>query len=275
MSPAAHPLHTRLPTASPHLPRLGAALLAVLALVALLGPMLSPHDPRVQDLRAVLAAPDARHWLGTDHLGRDQFTRLAHALRLSLVMALACTTTATALGTGLGVLAAWRGGRLEQALVALADAVMALPGLLLVLLVAAIVPGAQGPLYAGLALALWVESFRLVRATAAPVLAGAPIEAARLLGLGPLHVWRRHLWPALSPLLATVLALGAAQAVLAMAALGFVGVGLRPPAAELGLMLTELLPTYHEAPWLLAGPVLVLTAFVAALVLLAPPRSAA
>ena len=255
--------------------RLGLGMIVALALLAALGPLLSPHDPRVQDLRHVLAAPDARHWLGTDHLGRDQFTRLAHALRLSLGLAAACTALAALLGGALGLLAAWRGGSVERALVALADAVMALPGLLLVLLVAAWAPGELAPLYGGLVLVLWVDHFRMVRATAAPVLHGAPVEAARLLGLGPVHVLRRHLWPELAPLLGTLVAFGAATAVLSMAALGFVGVGLRPPTAELGLMLIELLPAYQEAPWLLAAPVAALMAFVAALVLLAPERGPA
>jgi peptide/nickel transport system permease protein len=252
--------------------RLGLALLLALALLAWLGPWLSPHDPRAQDLRHVLAAPDARHWLGTDHLGRDQFTRLAHALRLSLGLAAACTVLAAVVGSTLGLLAAWRGGTVDRLLSAVADAVMALPGLLLVLLVAALLPGELLPLYGGLALALWVDHFRIVRATAVPVLHGAPVEAARLLGLGTGHVLRRHLLPELAPLMGTLLAFGVATAVLSMAALGFVGVGLRPPTAELGLMLIELLPTYHEAPWLLAGPVAALMAFVAALALLAPQR---
>ncbi|MDT7835343.1 ABC transporter permease [Aquabacterium sp. OR-4] len=248
---------------------LALALLGALALLAVLGPWLSGHDPRVQQLDAVRALPSAAHWLGTDHLGRDQFTRLALALRLSLGLALATVAMAALAGSALGLAAAWRGGWPDRLATTLADAVQALPGLLLVLLVAAISPGDFGPLYAGLALALWVEFFRVVRLMGRGVLQGAPVEAARLLGFGPLAIVRRHLWPELAPVLLTLAAFGAAAAVLALATLGFVGVGLQPPTAELGLMLIELLPYWREAPWLLLPPVSALVLLTAGFMLLA------
>eukprot|EP01034_Spumella_vulgaris_P025170 gene25170-31599_t len=128
-------------------------------------------------------------------------------------------------GALLGVLAAWRGGRVERTLVMLADAVLAIPGLLLVLLIAALAPGQLWALYVGMATALWVEYFRVCRAMARPVLAGDAVQASRLLGFGQAYVLRRHLLPALTPTLGTLLAFTTAQAVLALAALGFVGVG--------------------------------------------------
>lgn len=251
--------------------RIAFVLLALLAALAMLGP-LAGQDPRVQDLERVREWPSAAHWLGTDHLGRDQFTRLAAALRLSLGLAMAAVAAAAVAGSALGLLAAWRGGWTERLLALFADAVMALPGLLLVLLMAAVAPGAFAPLYAGLALALWVEYFRVVRAASRSLLAGEPVQAARLLGFGPGYVVRRHLWPELAPLLATLAAFGTAGTVLALAALGFVGVGLQPPATELGLMLIELLPYWREAPWLLAPPVAALLALTTALMLLADRR---
>lgn len=253
--------------------RLALGLLGLLAVLAVLGPLVGV-DPRVQDLDRVREPPSSGHWLGTDPLGRDQFSRLVHALRLSLGLALATVLAAALMGGALGLLAAWRGGLWARLTGALADAVQALPGLLLVLLVAAILPGAFWPLYAGLAAVQWVEFYRVVRVGAATVLAGEPVQAARLLGLGPGIVVRRHLWPALAPLLGTLAAFGAAATVLAMAALGFAGVGLQPPAAELGVMLIELLPSWREAPWLLVPPVLVLLALTGALLLLAQGRGA-
>ncbi len=253
--------------------RVAAGLILALALLAIVGPLMGA-DPRVQDLDRVREAPSAAHWLGTDHLGRDQFSRLTHALRLSLLLALGTVAVAAASGTLLGVAAAWRGGWLDKACGLLADAVMALPGLLLVLLVAAITPGAFAPLYAGIALALWVEFFRVSRAMSRSVLAGAPVEAARLLGFGHRAILHRYLWPELAPVLGTLAAFGAAGAVLAMAALGFVGVGLQPPAAELGVMLIELLPYWREAPWLMAPPVALLVSLTAACLLLAGRRDA-
>jgi peptide/nickel transport system permease protein len=249
--------------------RAGLGVLAAVAAFALLGPLLLDIDPARQVLADSLAAPGAAHWLGTDVLGRDVLARLAHAARLSLALALVAAVTAAVPGVLLGIAASWHGGRLERALVMLADTVLALPGLLLVLLFAALAPGRGEALYVGLALSLWVEYFRVARAASRPVLAGDAVQASRLLGFGPGYVLRRHLLPALAPVLGTLLAFGAAQAVLALAALGFVGVGLPPPTPELGSMMTESLPHYEEAPWLVGAPVALLMALVLGMMLLA------
>jgi len=254
---------------------LGIALLGLLALFALLGPWLVGASPVVQDLRNTLAPPSAQHWLGTDVLGRSALARLAHAAQLSLGMALLAAVSAAVPGTLLGIAAAWRGGRTERALLMLSDAVLAIPGLLLVLLIAALAPGALWALYAGLSAALWVEYFRVSRAVARPVLAGDAVQASRLLGFGRGYVLRRHLLPALAPTLGTLLAFTTSQAVLAQAALGFVGVGMQPPTPELGLMMTEAMPYYEEAPWLIAAPTALLVWLVAAMMLLNPDRETA
>ena len=254
---------------------LGIALLGLLALFALLGPWLVGASPVVQDLRNTLAPPSAQHWLGTDVLGRSALARLAHAAQLSLGMALLAAVSAAVPGTLLGIVAAWRGGRTERALLMLSDSVLAIPGLLLVLLIAALAPGALWALYAGLSAALWVEYFRMSRAVARPVLAGDAVQASRLLGFGRGYVLRRHLLPALAPTLGTLLAFTTSQAVLALAALGFVGVGMQPPTPELGLMMTEAMPYYEEAPWLIAAPTALLVWLVAAMMLLNPDRETA
>lgn len=247
--------------------RTGALLLAAIAAFAALGPLLA-GDPARQDLWASLQPPTLQQPLGTDVFGRDVLARLAYAARLSLGLALLAALTAAVPGVLLGVAAAARGGRVERALVLLSDAVMSLPGLLLVLLMAALAPGRHEALYAGLALSLWVEYFRVSRAASRPVLAGDAVQASRLLGFGFGYVLRRHLLPALAPVLAPLLAFSTAQAVLALAALGFIGVGLQPPTAELGLLMTEALPFHEEAPWLMAAPVALLMLLVLGMMLL-------
>lgn len=248
--------------------RIGIVLLALVAAFALFGPFAVGIDPARQVLADSLAPPGAAYWLGADVLGRSVLARLAHAAHLSLGLALLAAVTAAVPGVLLGVMAAWRGGRTERALVMLADAVLAVPGLLLVLLFAALAPGRHWALYVGLSLSLWVEYFRVSRAASRPVLAGDAVQASRLLGFGQAYVLRRHLLPALAPVLGTLLAFSAAQAVLALAALGFIGVGLQPPTAELGLMMTEYLPHYQEAPWLIAAPVALLMLLVLGMMLL-------
>lgn len=255
--------------------RIGFAILAVVALFSLLGPAAIGIDPARQVLSDSLQPPGAEHWLGTDVLGRSVLARLAHASRLSLGLALLAALTAAVPGVLLGLTASWCGGRTERALVMLADAVLSVPGLLLVLLFAALAPGRHWALYVGLSLSLWVEYFRVSRAASRPVLAGDAVQASRLLGFGPAYIVRRHLLPALAPVLATLLAFSAAQAVLALAALGFIGVGLQPPTAELGLMMIEFLPHYEEAPWLIATPVALLMLLVLGMMLLAGDGEAA
>lgn len=252
--------------------RIGLGLVVAVLLFALLGPWLIGIDPARQVLDDSLLPPGPLHWLGTDVLGRSVLARLAHAAQLSLGLALLAAASAAVPGLLLGVMASWYGGRVERALVMVADAVMSVPGLLLVVLFAALAPGRHWALYLGLSLSLWVEYFRVCRAAARPVLAGDAVQASRLLGFGGVYLLRRHLLPALAPVLGTLLAFSTAQSVLSLAALGVVGVGLQPPTPELGLMMIEFLPHYEEAPWLIAAPVGLLMLLVLGMMLLAGDR---
>lgn len=250
----------------------GAILLVLLLAFAGAVPVVYDADPARQNLMQILVPPA---WdggiglLGTDHLGRSLLLRLAAAIRLSLGLAVLGVLSAAIPGVLLGLIAGWRGGPVDRGISLLADAIFALPGLLLVLLVLAIAPGTFGALYVGIALVLWLEYFRVVRAMTRTLVAAPAVEASRLLGFSPLYLLRRHLWPELAPVVLTLAAFGAAATVMAMAALGFVSVGLRPPTAELGLMMTELLPYYDEAPWALLQPVAVMVILGLSLTLLA------
>lgn len=251
----------RFPAQRAGLPRVRSLSLLALGLLvafALLGPVLL-GDPARQDLTRYLGAPTWDEPLGRDEFGRSVLTRLAYATRLSLVLAALSVLTALALGATTGLLAAWRGGWVDSVLRGISEAFVALPALLIVLLFAALATGgSMWTLYVGLALAQWVEYFRVVRARSALVLGTPAVEAARLLRLGPLHVVRRHVWPELRSTVLTLASLGMVTAILAMSTLGFVKVGLQPPRAELGLMVTEAFPHYDAAPWLVVAPVAVL-----------------
>ena len=249
----------------------GIVILVSIALFALVAPA-GADDPLSQDLDHVMAPPGPAHMLGTDHLGRSMVARLGHAARLSLLLAVLSVLTAAIPGTALGIVAAWRANWSDTLLSAVADGVLALPGLLLIVLLTGFAPGEFWPFYVGLSLALWVEYFRVVRATAQTLLRSPQVEASRLLGFGPVYIAKRHLLPELTPVLVTLMTFGAATSVLSLAALGLVGVGLKPPTPELGTMMIELLPYYYEAPWLIAEPVLVLLFAVAGLALMVGDR---
>ena len=266
-------IHDTSPAASLALSRrLGLAILGVLLLFAVLVPLLWNLDIAKQDYTAILTGPEAAHPLGTDHLGRDMLARLAAAVRLSLGLALGSVMTAALSGVLLGIVAAWKGGAVDKCLSLLAEMFLALPGLLLVLLIVAVFPGSFLALYGAVALVLWIEYFRMTRALSRTVLASQAVAATRQLGFGPLYVVRHHLWPELSHTLMTLAAFGAASAIMAIAALGFVSIGVRPPTAELGLMITELLPYFAEAPFVIALPIVVIFLVVLSLILIAGKR---
>lgn len=235
-----------------------AALLLVLVAFALIGPLVL-SDPTAQDLDHYLQAPSLAEPLGRDDYGRSVLSRLAHATRLSLVLGAACVATALLIGTVAGIAAAWVGGWLDAVLRAVSESFVAVPALLVVLMVSALSSGGSlWTLYLGIALAQWVEYFRVVRSRSGLVLGSPAVEAAGLLQLGRLHVVRRHLWPDLRPTLTTLASLGMVTSILAMSTLGFVKVGLQPPRAELGLMVTESFAFYDAAPWMAVAPVAVL-----------------
>ena len=241
------------------------AVLAMLVICALVGADLVGHDPAKQSLLKTQQLPNAEHWLGTDHLGRDMAARLLSGAQLSLLLALLAVLSASIPGTLLGIAAAWYGGWTDRLLTSFADAILALPGLLLVLMLAAISPGSWWALYVGISLTLWVEYFRYTRQRSRIVLAGTAVEASRLLGLSSLIIVRRHLIPEMATGLLTLASFGAATAVVSVAALGFISVGVRPPTAEWGLMMTELLPFWRESPFLILQPIACLVITVLAL----------
>ncbi|MBM9537673.1 ABC transporter permease [Desulfobulbus alkaliphilus] len=248
---------------------IGSGLLFFLIAFGMVGPFLVSGDPGRQNLSAILSTPGKEYLLGTDHLGRDMLLRLTAAIRVSVAIALITTATASLIGVSLGILAATRGGLAERCTSLLADTFLALPGLLLVLLLVAIAPGSFWPLYLGIAMILWVEQFRMTRALVQPLATSPAVQATRLLGFGPWYVFRRHFWPELQANVLTLSAFGAATAILSVAALGFISVGIRPPTPELGQMMIELLPYYQEAPLIFLQPILILFLLVLSLNLIA------
>lgn len=251
----------------------GLSILLGLLAFSLLGIGFSPYSISQQDLNAIMESPSAVHWLGTDHFGRSMLTRMAHAVGLSFSLSLLCMLTSSLLGTAFGVWAVWGGKKIDAALGIVVNILLALPGLVVVLLFAAIVPGSFLMLYLAISLVQWVEYFRVVRAITQGVIQSPARQSSEMMGFGRWYQFKRHIWPAISPSVFTLAAFGGANAVLTMASLGFVSVGIQPPLAELGLMTVELFPYYIDAPWLLAQPLVVIALMVFAFHLLAGKRA--
>ena len=234
---------------------IGFSLLMLLLLLALGEPVLLGTNGNQQNLKQVLEAPSAQHWLGTDQFGRDMLARISEGLRISLYLAALCVLSSSIIGVLTGVIAAWCRGWVDTTLNFIANTILALPGLVLILLFAALVPGSFIMLYLAISLVLAVEYFRLVRAITLPVVTGPALENSALMGFPKRYLFSKHIWPAIRQDVLSLAAFGASSSIIAMASVGFVYVGLKPPSPELGLMIVELFPYYHEAPWLLAQPI--------------------
>jgi len=241
---------------------LGLTILGGLLIFSILVTCLSPYSISEQDLSIRLMAPNASHWFGTDHFGRDMMTRLASAISLSLIFGVLCMLSSSLIGVTLGVCSAWLGGRIEQSLDIMVNILLALPGLVLVLLLSAIAPGSFLVMYLAISLVQWVEYYRVTRAITRTLMESPERQASMMMGFGKWYQFKRHIWPAISPSVFTMATFGAANAILMMASLGFIAVGIQPPLAELGLMTVELFPFYIEAPWVLAQPLLVVASLV-------------
>ena len=251
----------------------GLSILLALLAFSLLVVGFSPYSISQQDLNAIMESPSATHWLGTDHFGRSMLTRMAHAVGLSFVLSVLCVLTSSFVGTAFGVWAVWGGKKVDHVMGVMVNILLALPGLVVVLLFAAIAPGSFLVLYLAISLVQWVEYFRVVRAVTQGVIQSPARQSSEMMGFGRWYQFKRHIWPAISPSVFTLAAFGGASAILTMASLGFVYVGIQPPLAELGLMTVELFPYYSDAPWLLAQPLVVIALMVFAFHLLAGKRA--
>lgn len=237
-------------------------LLLLLGVFAFAGPLLHQAHPDVVDLGRTLAGVSVTHPLGTDESGRDVLARLMHGGRVSLVVAAAAAFVALLLGAAVGGVAGFRGGWADALAGRLVDGALAVPAIFL-LLVALTLFGSSVPiLILVIGLSSWMGIARLVRAETLALREAAHVEAARALGAGGPSVFLRHLLPHLLPTLATGASIGVAHAVLTESAVSFLGLGVQPPAASWGNMLTGAQSTLYTAPRLALYPgvLIVLTA---------------
>ncbi|MGE5515040.1 MAG: ABC transporter permease [Bacteroidota bacterium] len=239
----------------------GFVVLAVLVGGALLAPWLL-QDPEAMDLSALFAAPSAEHWLGTDELGRDVLSRLAHGGRISLAVAAATAVLAAMFGTGFGLLAGYYGGRLDAILMRLTDGVMSLPLLPLLIVLAAVDPaklgippdvlGTEGfgilRIVAIIGTVGWTTVARLVRAQTLSVKARDYVRAATAIGASPRRIMRHHILPNVASPIVVATTLSVGHIVLIESALSFLGLGIRPPLASWGNMLTGAMNVVWSAP---------------------------
>ncbi len=220
---------------------LGLGLVAAIVLLALVGPWIVPYPDDVAggvNLTGKLQSPSAAHWFGTDEVGNDIFTRVIIGARLSLLVGIGITLAAAAIGVPLGILAGTAGGKVREAIMRVTDLFLSVPGLVLAIaLVAALGPGIVNAMIA-LVLVWWPGYVRLAESKALSIRGEPFIEAARVAGAPGLRILWRHVLPnSLSPIIVKM-SMDIGQAILAVASLGFIGLGAKPPTPEWGAMIS-------------------------------------
>ena len=238
-------------------------------LIGVLSPWLMTHDPAAQDYGALLQGPTGAHWLGTDYLGRDMFSRIVGGARTSLVAMVFVLVAALAIGVVIGSFAGYVGGRTELVMISVIDIVLALPSLIIALALMGVFSGENfnwmsdyWKMIVALTMAWWANYARMSRAVVVAELQQPYIEAARVMGASHLWIFSRHILPHVLGLVVVYASADAGALVLAIATLSFLGLGVAPPTPEWGQMLVDGMSYIEEFPALVIIPGLALTAVV-------------
>jgi len=253
----------------------GVAMIACLILMAAAAPLIAPHSPTAQDLRTRLAPPvwepsgSWAHIFGTDHLGRDVLSRVIHGSRVSLTVGAAVVLLAGTFGVVLGLVAGYRGGRIDSLIMRWIDTQVAFPGLLIALIILAVIGPSMNSVILVLAFNGWMVYGRMTRGAVLSVRQTAYVEAAEILGCSGMRVVFRHILPNLTSPLLTLAILEFARIVLAEAALSFLGMGVQPPATSWGLDVASGKNYMFRAWWLVTFPGIAISITVLAINLVA------
>jgi peptide/nickel transport system permease protein len=234
--------------------RVGFVIVLIAVGAALVGPLLTPYDPAAQELARRLEGPTLAHPFGLDELGRDILARILSGARISLLVGLAVVSVSSAVGMLLGSIAGYFGGRIDDVISRVIDVLMAFPGILLAIALVAVL----GPSLTNVVLALsiigWVGYARLVRGQTLRAREFDFVQAARALGAGSGRIILRHVLPTALPAVVVQATLGMAGAIIAEAALSFLGLGVQPPTPSWGTMLDAGRSHLFDAPHLTIFP---------------------
>ncbi|MBE0335814.1 ABC transporter permease [Paenibacillus sp. 23TSA30-6] len=232
----------------------GSIMFALLIGIAVFAPVISPYQPSDQNISATLQPPSFEHWLGTDQLGRDLFTRLIYAARTDLKIMVLAEIIPFCMGVFLGMLAGYYGKWVDTVITLLTDTFIAFPFYLIVIIVAfASGTGEQG-IYITFALVGWIVYARVVKGLSASFRKQEWIAAAKTLGIPNIKIILRHLLPNVLPQAVVVLMTDMAVLLVAIVTLGYLGIGIAPPTPDWGTMISDGQPFISTKWWLSAIP---------------------
>jgi peptide/nickel transport system permease protein len=232
----------------------GLVVIAVMIVLALLAPLLAPYDPIATSWTLVRKPPSALHWFGTDDLGRDILSRVIYGTRASLMAGAISVGIAFGVGVPIGLLSGYRGGFVDALISRITDAMLACPFLILAIALAAFL----GPSLSNAMIAIGITTtpifVRLTRGQTLNVKVEDYVEAARAVGTPPWRIAQMHILPNIMPALLVQATLSIAAAIIAEAALSFLGLGQQPPAPSWGSMLNAAQRFLTNAPWMAIWP---------------------
>lgn len=232
----------------------GLAITLTMALLSILAPVLSPHDPINSNLADALRPPCREYWLGTDNLGRDVLTRILYGGRISLTVGLVVQGISVTIGTLVGLFSGFAGGRVDDFLNGLINAIYAFPSLLFAIAVLAVLGPGLYNIFVALGLVGWATVARLVRGEVLSLKNREFVESARAAGASNLRLLFRHILPNCFGPVIVVGTLGVATAILSESTLSFLGLGTQPPTPSWGSMLSRGREYVWSAPWLTIFP---------------------
>lgn len=242
----------------------GSLLIALFVLIAAFGPALAPYDPSAQNLFAIMEPPSAEHLLGTDHVGRDILSRIMVGTRYTFSIAVVSTILAGVGGVFLGAVAGYFGGMTDRIVTGIIDLLLTVPNLILAIAIAAAVGASPSGLTIAITASFIPQIARLVRARVIEVKEEDYVAAAVTTGMSHWRVLFRHVLPNSVTVIVIEMSLNAGQAVLVGSALGFLGLGVQPPAPEWGAMLGASREYISIAPHLVIAPGIAISLLVLA-----------
>jgi len=217
----------------------GFFVVVLFIIVAIFAPLISPHDPYEQDLDNVMAKPSFQHWLGTDTVGRDTLSRIIYGSRASLMVGFVALGLAAGIGMSLGLIAGYFGGIVHAVIMRFIDALMTVPMILLALTIAAVLGGGLTNVIIALGIALIPTYARLMCGQAMAIKQNDYVTAVRSIGASNLVIMIKHVAPNCFPPLIVMMTMQIGITILAEAGLSFLGIGIKPPGAAWGAMVSE------------------------------------
>ncbi|MBO8128629.1 MAG: ABC transporter permease [Peptococcaceae bacterium] len=232
----------------------GLIIIGILALMAIFGPLLSPYSYSDQSLDETNQPPSAKHWFGTDNLGRDLFTRVLYGARISLAIGFITSFISLGIGVTYGAISGFFGGRVDAFMMRIVDILYGLPFLLYVILLLVIMGPGLGPIFIALGIVYWLNMARIVRGEILSLKEREFVLAARTIGVSPKRIIMRHLVPnAMGPIIVTM-TLVIPEAIFSEAFLSYIGLGVSAPVASWGVLASDGYTAIRTYPWQLFFP---------------------